>query len=202
MSEPNRLERFAERYASGEVPWDDVLPPPEVMAQADDLEPGRALDLGCGYGRTSIYLAQHGWRVDGVDFVPQAIDGARARAADAGVSERINFHVHSVSELDFLDGPYDLAVDVGCLHALDEEEQRGYARGVRNLLRPGGRYLLFARLRQPTADDEEGPRGIPEETIYALFAADFRLERVEHGETEAVDRPAWASGWFWFVHAA
>ena len=39
-----------------------------MIAAASSLPPGRALDLGCGYGRTAILLAQHGWRVDGVDF--------------------------------------------------------------------------------------------------------------------------------------
>ncbi len=48
----------------GQVPWDRALPPPEVIALAAELPPGRALDLGCGYGRASIYLAQHGCRCD------------------------------------------------------------------------------------------------------------------------------------------
>ena len=62
-----------ERYASGVIPWDDDLPPPELMALVEKQPAGRALDLGCGYGRSSIYLAQHEWEVDGLDFVPQAV---------------------------------------------------------------------------------------------------------------------------------
>jgi 2-polyprenyl-3-methyl-5-hydroxy-6-metoxy-1,4-benzoquinol methylase len=37
-----------------------------------ELPAGKALDLGCGTGDSSIYLAQHGWTVTGVDYVPTA----------------------------------------------------------------------------------------------------------------------------------
>ncbi len=60
------------------------------------------------YGRTSIYLAQHGWQVDGIDFVPRAIENAKERAASRGVSKDIRFHVASVADLDFLADSYDL----------------------------------------------------------------------------------------------
>lgn len=85
------LARFTERYTNGQVPWDDSLPPPEVQALVATLPPGRALDLGCGYGRTAIYLAQHGWQVDAIDFVPQAIAEAEKRAMAAGVAPKFSF---------------------------------------------------------------------------------------------------------------
>lgn len=200
MHEEERRAKFQERYEQGEVPWDSELPPPEIIELVDRLPPGRALDLGCGYGRTALYLAQQGWTADGVDFVPQAITGARQRAEAAGVSARTRFFVHSVANLDFLTGPYDLAADVGCMHALLETEQSAYRSELLRLLRPGAYYILFARLQDPAAvsDDEEGPRGIAEETIYQLFREGFELERVEHGRTEVEDRDAWRSAWFWF----
>ena len=128
----------------------------------------------------------------------QAVAEAQTRAQLAGVSANIQFHRASVANLDFLTGLYDLALDVGCMHALDEAELHAYAAGVRRLLRPGAAYLLFVRLRQPDDDFANGPRGLPEESIRRLFASGFVLERVEHGETTVEDHPVWASAWFYF----
>ena len=193
-------ERLRERYASGETPWDHELPPPEVVAIMERLPAGRALDLGCGYGRAAIYMAQRGWRVDGVDFIDLAIAEAGRRATAAGVAGRVQFHLSPVTDLHYLSGPYDFALDVGCMHNFDEAQLGAYQEELVRLLRPGGLYLLFAHLRaEPVEYDSDGrPRWLPEEWLHDHFAADFVLERAEHGQTETGDQPPWPSGWFWF----
>lgn len=188
--------RFTERYANGQVPWDDALPPPEVQDLVAALQPGRALDLGCGYGRTTIYLAQKGWQVDGVDFVPQAIVEAKQRAAAAGALAQIQFHVGSVADLHFVSGPYDLAIDIGCMHSLGAPLQQAYRDELLRLLRPGATYLLFARL-QSQDDDQEDGRGVEEAALHTLFAP-FKLQKSELGVTEG-EEFRWRSGWFWYV---
>jgi SAM-dependent methyltransferase len=182
------------RYNEGELPWDDPLPPPEVIDLAQHLAPGRALDLGCGLGRACIELARRGWRCDGVDFVPRAIALAQERAALAGVAERTRFHVAPVTRLDFLQPPYDLALDVGCLHGQRGDELQAYATELSRLVRPGGSYLLFAALRDAAEPPET--RGLPEQTIRALLEPTFTITRVEYGETNA-GGSIWASAWFW-----
>lgn len=201
IDKPNPYDRFLERYEAGHVPWDDPQPPPEIMTLAAAFKPGRALDLGCGFGRVSIYLAQRGWSVDGVDFIPRAIEAARERAAAAGVGDSARFYVASAAALDFLAPSYDLAVDIGCMHSFNEGLLRAYRSELARLLRPGGLYVLFAHLRdegEPTIDD--GPRGIPERIIRELLDDGFELERVEHGVTQVEDRPPWNSAWFWYRH--
>lgn len=199
--EPSAYDRFRERYDEGRVPWDDPLPPPEIMALADTLTPGRGLDLGCGYGRAAIYLAQRGWSMDGVDFVPQAIAVARQRARAAGVADRARFHVASAAALPFLAPPYELALDIGCMHSFSEELLLGYRAEVVRLLPPGASYVLFAHLRGDDEAGDDGPRGIPEATLLNLLGGDFILERVERGTTQVEDKPPWNSGWFWFRRA-
>jgi SAM-dependent methyltransferase len=192
-------ERFLERYETGRIPWNAELPPPEVIDLVAEMSPGRALDLGCGYGRSTIYLAQKGWQADGIDFVPQAIAEARRRAEAAGVLAQAHFHVGSVGKLDFLEGAYQFALDVGCLHALSEEAMQGYRSGLQRLLEPGAVYLLFAHLRaEDEPIDEDKPRGITEAMVRQLFADGFTLERTELGWTQVEDKPPWQSGWFWW----
>ncbi|MBE2220071.1 MAG: class I SAM-dependent methyltransferase [Anaerolineae bacterium] len=196
MRDQDIYDRLLERYESGQVPWGEELPPPEIIALAEKLPPGRALDLGCGYGRSAIYLAKKGWRVDGIDFIPLAIAGAISRAEREGVSDQVEFHMGRVTDMSFLSDSFDLAIDVGCMHALDNADLRRYRDGVYRLLKPGGQYVLFAHLRDDKADVPG--RGIYEETVYELFNTQFTLENVRLGKTQVEDKPPWASAWFWY----
>ncbi|MGB9307685.1 MAG: class I SAM-dependent methyltransferase, partial [Mycobacterium sp.] len=67
-------------YRLGLIIWRRDTPPTELVALVEGLAAlpaGRALDLGCGTGTDTIYLATHGWDVTGVDMVPKALDIAR-----------------------------------------------------------------------------------------------------------------------------
>jgi SAM-dependent methyltransferase len=190
----NKLE---ERYKSGDLPWDDEFPPPEVIELASSLEPGSALDLGCGYGRATIYLARLGWQVDGIDFIPDAVAVAAKRTREAGVSAR--FHIASILDLGFLSGTYDLAIDVGCGHNLGSEGLVQYRDLLRGLLRRGGYFLMFARTRTDNQEESEtGPSGIELDYLLSTFSTGFELERHSVGETKVGDEPGWPSAWFRF----
>ncbi len=191
-----KFDKFQSRYESGTVPWDHALPPPELIALAEQLQPGHVLDLGCGYGRSCIYLAQRGWQAVGVDFVPLAIEEAKHRAEKAAVSERIEFRQSAVTDLPFGDAQFDLIVDIGCMHALSDTELKLYTAHVKRLLKKDGRYLLFAHIRQEDKPHEE-LKGVLETTIRQQFA-DLRLDNIEHGMTQVEDKPAWQSAWFWY----
>jgi cyclopropane fatty-acyl-phospholipid synthase-like methyltransferase len=199
--QPGAIERYRERYASGDVPWDQTDPPPEVAELAATLAPGRALDLGCAYGRTSIYLARLGWHVDAVDFVDLAVAEAQARAEAAGVADRTCFRVADVTALDGFEGPYDLAVDIGCAHRFDAVLLAAYHTQVRRRLAPGAWFLLFGRLHEPARPSDDGPRWLEEPVLRDVFGRGFTLVRVERGITEVGDGAPWTSAWFWFRRA-
>jgi SAM-dependent methyltransferase len=140
---------FDLQYLLGRARWDTGVTPPEVveLIERGDLPPGRALDLGCGTGTNCIYLARHGWEAVGVDFSALAIRQARRKAHRAGVDCR--FYQADVTDLAFLAGPFDLALDIGCLHSVPPEGREQYASGLARLVRPGGLYLLYAFTPRP-----------------------------------------------------
>ena len=77
-------EDWNERYAQKELVW-TAEPNRRFAAEVEGLEPGRALDLACGEGRNAVWLAEHGWRVTGVDFSDVALAKAAELAAGRGV---------------------------------------------------------------------------------------------------------------------
>lgn len=197
MTEKEIFTRLRERYIAGDVPWDAELPPPEVITLLDDLAIGRAIDLGCGYGRASIYLASRGWDVDAIEFIPEAVAEAAQRAAQAGV--KIRFHITSVLDLDFLSGPFDFALDVGCSHNLNLTELAIYRDHLSRLLRADGIFLLYGRVQDQTNHGEQdGPAAFKTTELIDLFSSFFQLEWKELGVTTMPDQSTWSSGWFCF----
>jgi SAM-dependent methyltransferase len=193
----SHFDRLSEFYKSGPVPWDQPDPPPEVLAFVPTLPVGRALDLGCGLGRAARYMAGLGWQVDAIDFIPQAIAEATARAEQAGLADKIHFHLSEITQLDFLTDHYDFALDVGCAHSFTVDELRAYHRELVRLLKPGGHYLLFAHLNN-LEPEPEARRWLDEADLYEIFGEGFILERVEYGQTQVGDQAPWRSAWFWF----
>ena len=171
--------KFRWRYWRRDTPWDTQVTPPEVMEFIARTPPGRALDLGCGTGTNAVTLTRHGWRVTGVDFVPEAILAARAKAARSGLE--IDFHVASVTDLSSLDGPFDYVLDIGCLHSLKAEDRTRYAVNLSRWLRPQGCYMLYAWL--PRAGGG-GAAGISAEEVESLLRADFSGFRTVSGEEQ------------------
>lgn len=190
--------RFTWRYLRGDAPWDRGIVPPEIAAwvaahAAAGHPPGRALDLGCGTGTSSLFLAAHGWDVTGIDFAPNAIRAARRKADRADLAGRVTFRAGDVSRLDVLPAqpPFDLAVDVGCLHVLDPGARRGYTAHLKRLTRPGAAYLLYAFM--PHTGHGGRPVGIDPAGVDALLGPDFEVIASVPGQDTARARP---SAWY------
>ncbi len=79
-----------EKYLSRPKIWSGQ-PNPQLTAEASDLAPGAALDLGCGEGADAIWLAGRGWAVTGLDVSAVALGRAAAHAEAAGISEDVEW---------------------------------------------------------------------------------------------------------------
>jgi SAM-dependent methyltransferase len=144
---------FKTLYRFGFVPWDGHPLPKSLTdlvegdGHSSPLAPGRALDLGCGTGDNSIYLAKHGWQVTGIDFVARAVDKARAKAAAGNVDVKIEQgDVTRLYEKD-VGSNFALIVDNGCLHGLSDEDRYDYVREVTAAAAPDARLLLVEFIR-------------------------------------------------------
>lgn len=80
---PHSAEHWDERY-SGEQVWSGN-PNEALVAEANELSVGRALDVGCGEGADAVWLARQGWQVTALDISPKAVARTEAMAAEAGV---------------------------------------------------------------------------------------------------------------------
>jgi len=140
-------------YRRGRTPWDTGITPPEVVdliEGPDALTPGRALDMGCGTGTNVRYLAEHGWEATGVDAEPRAVDAAERKLAGVDGARVLRGDVTRLDSLD-LAGPFDLILDIGCLHSIERSRRDAYVSGAASLSRPGTTMFVFAF----------GPRGLP-----------------------------------------
>jgi SAM-dependent methyltransferase len=135
-------------YRIGFTPWDghpiaqnlrDVV---EGTTGTPALPVGSAVDLGCGTGDASIYLAQHGWKVTGVDFVPKALDKARAKAGNMPV-DFVEADVTRLSQSG-IGTSFQLIIDNGCLHNLTDVDRDAYVREVSAVAAPDARLFIVA----------------------------------------------------------
>ncbi len=168
----DRYARFSERYASGDIPWDSGITPPEIVELFAELPAGRALDLGCGSGTVIRDLLRQGWRADGVDFVQKAIDIASAKLSGFP-ADAYRLFCHDVTRLDQLPdlrSDYDLIIDIGCGHSINTITIEAYAHAIANRLAPGGLFMLYA-----SHPRRESTVGWDPRTVAAAFAPHLDL---------------------------
>lgn len=188
-----RRFHFAWYYRKGNPPWDTNQTPPEVVDFVASHPPGRALDLGCGTGTNTLYLAAHGWHATGIDYVAQAIDTARHKADERGL--HAIFLRGDVTHLEALPltGPFDYFLDLGCLHSLQGDGLVRYATQVKKLAAPGATLMVYASF--PRRMSSGDLMGITDNDLRTLFAPEFQLEKFEIGTDT---RGGWQRGWYWF----
>ena len=148
--------------------WSAVV---EIMNQ-HEFGP-RVLDLGCGPGWTSIFLAGRGCDVTGVDIAPDMIGIARENAKRLGMA--INFQVGDIEKPLIFDQPFDGILIFDALHHCKDE----YAilRNCFQALRPGGKILLV----EPDWFHKYSPHAIEARKNYGTTERGigfYRLQRI------------------------
>ncbi|MGH2940968.1 MAG: SAM-dependent methyltransferase [Solirubrobacterales bacterium] len=148
MSEKNIFEAPAwdERYSGDGQIWSGE-PNVQLVAEAADLVPGTALDLGCGEGGDVIWLARRGWTVTGADFSAAGLTRAARLAEDAGVAGRTDWWRVDAREFDAGGRSFDL-VSTQYLHPPDGGMVDVVGR-LAAAVAPGGHLLVVGHAPSP-----------------------------------------------------
>jgi SAM-dependent methyltransferase len=148
-----KREDWDARYAQVENLW-SAKPNRFLVAEVSDLPPGRGLDLACGEGQNSIWLAGLGWRMLGVDYSPVAIDKARGRAERDGVD--VDFLCDDLVTYEPEAGAFDLVV-ILYLHIGADELTTVLERAARAVA-PGGTFLFLGHDLKNLTEGVGGPK--------------------------------------------
>lgn len=153
-----------------------------ALGALGDVRDKRVLELGCGSGTISIWLALQGAITTGIDVSDQTLEIARRRASVNGVSDRSTFKAVPAEQLDHPDGYFDRIIGNQVLHHFDLASTMP---NIRRLLKPGGRAAFcepvlliperFRGLRDSSPVTSIFPRRVDTPTERSLSIADIRL---------------------------
>jgi SAM-dependent methyltransferase len=120
----------------------------------------RILEIGCGAGNNLWFAAREGFQVTGIDGSPTAIEYARRRFAEEGLTG--HFEAGDFTALPYAEGAFDLAIDRGSIVCCGRSAGRQAVREVRRVLREGGRFFFnpYSARHSSLAMSDPGPDGL------------------------------------------
>src|SRR5437660_8061022 len=168
--------QWNDRYRDGNLPWDTGQPSSELqrVLELNTIQPCPAIELGCGTGTNSVWLAQQGFDVLGVDLSPLALERAEQRAKAAGV--KVRFVAADVLNPPDLGGPYPFFFDRGCYHVVRRIDVGRYLRTLERVTASGSVGLVLAgNAREPHTP---GPPVVSEDAIRGEVGKGFEVVRL------------------------
>ncbi|MCC5575471.1 FAD-dependent oxidoreductase [Microtetraspora sp. AC03309] len=188
MTEDNAAteEFWDARYGQSDQIWSGN-PNAVLVREVTGLEPGRALDLGCGEGADAIWLARRGWHVTAVDISRVALDRAAKWAAAEDVADRIDWQWHDLGK-SFPSGVFEL-VSAHFLHSPVELPREEILRTAAAAVAPGGVLLVVGHAGFPSWEHNPHPElhfPTSDEVLDALDLPDGQWEVLLSEEYERV----------------
>ncbi len=170
------------------LPWHFPTLDPDVAGELKTLRrpDQKILDVGCGLGNQAHLIGREGHQVLGTDVSSPAVERARVLYPDT------RFAADDITD-STLTETFDIVLDRGCFHVLDEDARTGYLNSVHRLLVPRGLlWLKVMSTENPSRDF--GPLCFTRLDLHQIFSGRFQLTQIRptiyHGSTAHSPR-AW-----------
>lgn len=176
-------------------PWVAGTASPELINLVWEgvIAPGmKVLEVGCGVGTESVFMAIRGMDVMGVDLSASAVTLSQQLADFYGV--KVNFQQGDVASLNFADQSFDVICDQGVFHHLKDEERQPYAKLICRLLKTNGLFVL--RSYSDKIPGEGQPRRIKSDELIDTFHPYLRLEELRRVLSFSSERQKRPIGWY------
>lgn len=179
--------------------WDEIYRKRDVFPDVDENIPGiiklfeergmkRILDLGCGAGRHTVYLAERGFEVYGIDIAGEGVKKAEILLKEKGLHAKVR--VGSISKLPYEDHFFDGVISVRVIHHGRIDAVRKTIEEIERVLKPGGLVFVAVRKRVKKSErrpfKEVGPRtyvpidGGEKDIVHYLFTKELLGKEFKH----------------------
>jgi cyclopropane fatty-acyl-phospholipid synthase-like methyltransferase len=152
-----QMEDIYRNMPADKIPWNRP-DPPQILVEAVEsgkIKPCKAVDLGCGAGNQSIWLAKKGFKVTGIDISATAIKIAKNQAEAAGVDCR--FLVRDLlGDMSEFNQTFEFALDWELLHHVFPDDRPKYIKNVHDILKPEGIFFNLGFSEKDTSFGGEG----------------------------------------------
>lgn len=146
----NLVETWREEYTRGGIPSSSREEPSGSVADfikllsGHGIRGGTAVDVGCGTGRNSLFMAHHGFQVVAIDFVPELVASLEERATEQGLATQVSAFCQNVTApWPVPDGGADIVIDTFCYkHLISAEERAAYRSEIVRTTHSGSVYLI------------------------------------------------------------
>lgn len=175
----------------GDIPWEIEQPPDELveLIKSKQITGGKALDIACGTGNYSFYLAKHGFIVTGIDFSKKALDIAKSNNKKLNLA--VTFKLVDVTKISTVapDETFDFILDYSILHHLEPAITNDYAEQCARLLKSDGKLLLVCYSdKDEFANGDRSATGKYGNTMFYRTADEIRyaykdLKEISYKET-------------------
>jgi len=165
----NDKKYYEERYKSNDMPWNHETPDFNLvnLFNRKRITAKRILDIGCGVGSNSIWLANRGFKVTGTDFSKTAIKMAKENAKKAKVE--VTFIENDFLKEKVKGYPFGFIFDRGCFHALDKAEEREtFAENAAMHLEEGGKWFSLIGCKDEKREEDGPPQRSLSDIVTAI----------------------------------